>query len=339
MSHATQRMAHPYATNYKRQPTDGPFIAQIEEFEKELDKCVQTAWTIVTSRRLDDNEKRLDGYTLRWADQWEIYATATANTKSSIAALVPAMVGYAVESIATKMLLPKKYGAFDVVLQDVHGNTRPDVVLYLNNRDVAWFDLTAENSVGHIENKVGGGWSTKPYVAEISYPSVTANGIEQLMDAYVKAGSPKIADYAEAHVESYWIERSRFEATIERALGPAKKALEPVRRMEVSDSERKKAVVTKVKELCGREVEPKEVAALLVLCDFDYMSFGFRKFHQYFGYVKQWNTPVRSNSGAALLQEIAAHQGLKVTDDDIRGKLAELNPTLLGKLQAKGLYT
>jgi hypothetical protein len=51
--------------------------------------------------------------------------------------------------------------------------TRPDIVVKDDDGDeVGWFDITAENNQNHIDRKTHSGWRTKPYVAEILYPSM-----------------------------------------------------------------------------------------------------------------------------------------------------------------------
>ncbi|HYP41424.1 MAG TPA: hypothetical protein VEX13_13780 [Chloroflexia bacterium] len=102
-----------------------------------------------------------------------------------------ARYGYAIETLATR-LMPADYKGYKVFTQVGQGSTRPDFVVRKakSNVDVAWLDVTSSASVGHIYKKQGGGWNSRPYVAEILYDmpdpaafATTAKGtlsIEQL---------------------------------------------------------------------------------------------------------------------------------------------------------------
>lgn len=84
-----------------------------------------------------------------------------------------ASYGYAVEEMVNQELRARYNTAvhgYKVELQVTHGYTRPDIVITDRDRDeVAWHDITSENSAGHIYSKDGSGWSTKGFVAELLY--------------------------------------------------------------------------------------------------------------------------------------------------------------------------
>ncbi|MYU48182.1 hypothetical protein GTV15_17095 [Streptomyces sp. SID7803] len=131
---------------------------------------------------------------------------------------------YAIESLATKVFLtdrkswtgPASGLNFSVAMQVTHGNTRPDVVLQLDGREVAWYDITSAKSLGHIFEKDGSGWRTKPYVAEIAYPQVTAQTVESNAAKWRNAGSPPdITNDPPMIFANYWMERARFEVSME----------------------------------------------------------------------------------------------------------------------------
>ncbi len=86
-----------------------------------------------------------------------------------------AYYGYAVEEMVNQELMAKYRSArngYRVLLQVTHGYTRPDIVITdRGNNEVAWLDITSENSAGHIWNKEGSGWSTNGFVAELLYPT------------------------------------------------------------------------------------------------------------------------------------------------------------------------
>lgn len=84
-----------------------------------------------------------------------------------------AYYGYAVEEMVNQDLSSHYTTAtngYRVQLQVTHGSTRPDIVIVdRDNNEVAWLDITSENSAGHIYNKDGSGWDTTEFVAELLY--------------------------------------------------------------------------------------------------------------------------------------------------------------------------
>lgn len=103
-------------------------------------------------------------------DEMSEEAQAEAEAAKAFAA---ARYGYAVESLASSdaglgAALPD---GCSYQLQATRGMTRPDVVVTHNVRgEIGWFDITSEGNIGHIDQKTGSGWKTRPYVAEITYP-------------------------------------------------------------------------------------------------------------------------------------------------------------------------
>ncbi|WP_234433366.1 DUF4157 domain-containing protein [Streptomyces sp. NRRL WC-3549] len=160
---SVQRSVHSHPTSGES-PSE-----QVEKdlvgFGERLDAAVQLAWLQATQNPTDANLALTDGYLGRWAEQWEEYLQATPAKKAEMAALVPAMAGYAIESLATKVFLterkswtgPASGRTFSVAMQVTHGNTRPDVVLQLDGSEVAWYDITSAKSLGHIFEKNGSG--------------------------------------------------------------------------------------------------------------------------------------------------------------------------------------
>ncbi len=92
--------------------------------------------------------------------------------------------GYAVEEFvniniqAGKLPPPRGY---DITIQETHGSTRPDFVIRQDTpsgkKTVAWLDLTSQNSLDHINKKIGAGWKNTPFVAELSYPPLILSNI------------------------------------------------------------------------------------------------------------------------------------------------------------------
>ena len=87
---------------------------------------------------------------------------------------LPSRLGYAVETMAIHLLQGKRIGNYSISTQVTSGATRPDIVVSQNGSVVAWLDITAANSVGHIYMKQGGQWDNinKVHVGEILYPSL-----------------------------------------------------------------------------------------------------------------------------------------------------------------------
>ncbi|MFI1650070.1 DUF4157 domain-containing protein [Streptomyces avidinii] len=217
---SVQRSVHPYPTS--GQAPSEEVGKDLVGFGEKLDAAVQIAWLQATQNPTDANLALTDGYLGRWAEQWQEYLQAAPGKKAEIAALVPAMAGYAIESLATKVFLTERKSwtgpasglKFSVAMQVTHGNTRPDVVLQLDGSDVAWYDITSAKSLGHIFEKDGSGWQTKPYVAEIAYPQVTAQTVESNAAKWQNAGSPAITNDPMIFA-NYWMERGRFEVSMD----------------------------------------------------------------------------------------------------------------------------
>lgn len=160
----------------------------LDDFVDELDNLVQRGAQIA----LQDPSALpgTDGYTALWKDTVDILVglrdndpQVDANAPASRIArrLQNARYGYAVEAYASGHInelsatLPNGY---TYALQAGRGATRPDIVVKnAAGADVAWFDITSANSMGHIDLKTGAGWQTKPYVAEITYPPLDVTGL------------------------------------------------------------------------------------------------------------------------------------------------------------------
>ena len=174
-SHAIQRRVAWKANNHPDNTLDG--------FANTLNGLVLDAATSAfdDATTLPD----VDGYTRLWGDTANIIAGVDPNTLEgddlqeyrSARRFSNARYGYAVESLACsnhdalQTALPDGY---TYQLQAGRGMTRPDIVVRDDDDDeVAWFDITSENSINHIDRKTHSGWRNKPYVAEILYPTMT----------------------------------------------------------------------------------------------------------------------------------------------------------------------
>jgi hypothetical protein len=109
-----------------------------------------------------------DGRISHWIETWESF------TKTGQADLPHAAFGYAVEALATLVYLPNPPAGMLILLQHSRntreGTTRPDIILARGIQDVAWIDITAENSKDHIYKKAG--WTEQAHRAEVTYASV-----------------------------------------------------------------------------------------------------------------------------------------------------------------------
>lgn len=140
--------------------------ADMSTIAKKLSDAVDQAKGIVDSNPLLTGQKVPDGgYLALWRDTFNEFLSTGA-----IPQFFYARYGYAVETIATDIFRASSYSPYIVVVQATYGATRPDVVIQdAEKRDVAWLDITSAASQGHIFQKTGSGWISRPYVAEILY--------------------------------------------------------------------------------------------------------------------------------------------------------------------------
>lgn len=144
---------------------------ELNEIARKIDQAVQSAATHVLNNPTDSQVLSVDGYTRRWGAAYNVFRTENDED------FLPATFGYAVESVACKMYFtPVRAAANElglkVVLQATRGGSRPDIVLKdKSGKDVAWFDITSDRSVTHIDRKNSTKWLTLTDVAEITYPA------------------------------------------------------------------------------------------------------------------------------------------------------------------------
>ena len=137
-----------------------------------LHSAVQTILSIVS--RASDTAYNISALQTSNPKQhnWAIAANAYFNGQTVL--FMNAIYGYAVEELVNIQLSSAAYNRLNgyiVLLQVTHGGTRPDIVLKDQyGKEAAWLDITSEGSAGHISGKVGSGWQTTPFVAELLYP-------------------------------------------------------------------------------------------------------------------------------------------------------------------------
>jgi Domain of unknown function (DUF4157) len=133
------------------------------------------------AQHVDQITKQAREFALNWPDYlnsnqaklslWAQTAKTYYDDPETMPPFIHAQFGYAVETLVNNSL-PRSMAGLDLMLQFAEGHTRPDIVLLDGHRQVAWLDITASDSEGHILEKDGAGWATRPYVAEILYDSL-----------------------------------------------------------------------------------------------------------------------------------------------------------------------
>ncbi len=135
-------------------------------------------------------------------NQWSSEALEFIENKR-INNLIYAKYGYAVEECTNLNMWRINFPTgYTYRIQDDHGETRPDIVIcqktellealskkaidinsplqtinFLKEDEIAWLDITSEDSENHIENKKGTRWKTTPFVAELLYPRFDPSNI------------------------------------------------------------------------------------------------------------------------------------------------------------------
>lgn len=155
-----------------------------------------------------------DGYTQLWKDTADILVglrdgdrQIDPNARASQIAqrLQNARYGYAVEAYASghvDQLTQHLPNGYTYALQAGRGATRPDIIVKnAAGQDVAWFDITSDNNLGHIDLKTGAGWNNKPYVAEITYP---AFDVTALYKGMISIGQGVATKNAFGRKQAHW---------------------------------------------------------------------------------------------------------------------------------------
>lgn len=312
-------------------PGEGPIQRAIEPFQEtadadqpevkgfvgRLDGVMQAVWAQLISRRLKPAEKGIDGYTERWDKLLGIYL---AHPTPDNAALMPAAFGYVMESVVCKMRMPGIGAGLSIHLQETNGNTRPDVVLKKGETDVAWLDLTASESKGHILKKSGGGWSSRPHVYEITYPSISAEMIKGMIDK-----NPGGADLSLDDVEKeYYLKKAKENYMLRVTKALLRMALSGLdaKKSSMSDTKTREEAREEVKLLLGISVTPKDTANVLTCLDKDAKYYGFRKSAGRFGGYASMFSGLSAVAGEALCLKGSSEP----SEQNVMDELQTLNP-------------
>jgi hypothetical protein len=151
-----------------------------EAFFAAYDAKVQEAFKYVISVPSLGAYRGIDGHTARWATMWQ------AHLDGKPVDGMAAEFGYVIESLVSGDNAPFRADppeGYSVASQVTVGGTRPDLVLLAKNdsRQVAWLDVTASKSEGHIFEKDS--WDRKGVsFAEVTYPSLEEHYFEAMRE-------------------------------------------------------------------------------------------------------------------------------------------------------------
>ena len=238
----------------------------LDKFVKALDTLVQDAATrSLEPATLPDG----DGYLRLWKDTALILqaisedkvddddpdAVAEARAAKSFGA---ARYGYAIESLAcssTGTLNAALPSGCSFQLQATRGMTRPDLVVFHGDDEVAWLDITSSGSIGHIDLKVGTGWKARTYVAEITYPPLD---ITKLGKSALGIGERVAFKNAFKRRQQSW------EATLAYTRRKFKERFEDASSYEASKAERQRGARAAAAGLLGiDEITPDDTKSLI----------------------------------------------------------------------------
>ncbi len=191
-------------------------------FFQAYDNRAQAVYRFVIENPGLDDFRKLNGYTKRWALLWKRHV------KHGRASTLQAAFGYVIESLLTGPFAPDPPDGCTVVSQVTRGGTRPDLVLFHGGKEIAWLDLTASKSRGHIFNKDS--WEKKiSNFAEVTYPSLTSASLAGmlLVKGGVVSATAKEFHAKQKEVEKAFARNKRHWTVIGKRFRPAliKKAL------------------------------------------------------------------------------------------------------------------
>lgn|GEM_PF-2803023 len=198
-----QRALQPFPTQYKDQAVLDKYRGPIERISQEIDR-------IVTQARDEAIQwHSFDGHPSPHLKNWFAIANAYLNNPETEPDLIHARFGYAIETLACQAI--GDFAGLTVNMQVAEGHTRPDIVVFDGDLQVAWIDITSSQSVGHILKKDGAGWKKRPFVFEVLYDPLNPQEIlEATSDGYYKEYGQFMA--AEQQIE--WTEKQKKQAEL-----------------------------------------------------------------------------------------------------------------------------
>lgn len=144
--------------------------ALVNKFFSDYDAAVQRAYRFIVNVPSLHGAAALDGHTAGWVLSWNNYLGSLQTST------LAARFGYAIESLVcdanSPLAGPRSISGHNVAFQVPAGGTRPDLALLAaNGSSIAWLDITASQSGGHIFLKDN--WAAKvANFAETTYPSL-----------------------------------------------------------------------------------------------------------------------------------------------------------------------
>ena len=166
--------------------TDDPNrIKAAKEFFALVDACTQEAFRYVLTTPSLGAFVALDGRTALWSKLWNGYL-ATGDTQGLAAAF-----GYVIETLVSNpssAYYAKAPDGYAILPQVAKGGTRPDLVMAKDGEQIAWVDLTASDSKGHIFAKDSWDRHISVY-AEVTYASLKAEHRKTMSDNKDNTGS------------------------------------------------------------------------------------------------------------------------------------------------------
>jgi Domain of unknown function (DUF4157) len=247
-------------------------------YAEALDTAVQTAYAAILDAPYLGRLSNLDGYTEYWVKILNQISGGNHSLRSSI----PRTFGYVIESIVSKVLLPRAPDSYTVLLQVPRGGTRPDVILQKDNEDVAWYDFTADKSEGHITHKANG-WERIPNTFEITYPSVNPSTLDSMNEDKNKALNFKGHDIQALNNEivaaqnAYLKEKETWRKIGEKNLQPILDKI-PVRgdtEQLIGFSKRLKAAKTELGKMFSSTLDDRTAALMIKGMGLEPNNFGF----------------------------------------------------------------
>ncbi|MGG8497007.1 DUF4157 domain-containing protein [Tenacibaculum sp. TC6] len=249
----------------------------IEAYAEQLNTAVQQAWGLLIKTPAMGKFANLNGYTQLWVSKIKEFG-ATGKDPGGL----HTAFGYAIESLVSGPLLPSPNAGIKVIQQGARGSTRPDLILQYNKLDIAWLDITASSSAGHIFTKTGG-WEQSPSFAEITYPSIGTSDLLEMAKEAKENPEAEIGDTV--NVEEYLLRKERAEKELEikkmlwkeqlqQELTPVKKIGGPF----VPDDgpPRRKKTLTLMQTIFGEAIPEKLAPHILAAVSMNSSTYGFR---------------------------------------------------------------
>lgn len=253
----------------------GEYAKGVEEYVGKLNAAVKKVWGMIILAPTLGEYAQLDGHTKLWVQKITTYG----QTKKDPGGLHTAF-GYAVESLVVcKAFLPSPPAGVTIAQQGTRGSTRPDLILLNNGNDVAWLDLTASSSAGHIFSK-SGGWKQAVSYAEISYPSIGQTDLINMATSAVNSPNASFgseisyADYVKQQEQANKDLKDKLDAW-KAVLTDALKEVKQIRLHTTDTSPRINGSVNVLTGIFGHSIDPKLANNIIAAVELNPKTYGF----------------------------------------------------------------